>query len=111
MFPSRLALLAALMTTLMTGCAKKAPAPARISGLVTYNNRPIPGGTIIFHSTDLGSYPSTLGTDGTYQVTDLPAGELVVTVETESVNPKKAPPTYGGSKGAQMYLERMKAER
>jgi len=78
---------------LMAGCQANPQAPAHISGTVTYK----------------GSYASPLGPNGAYEVRDVPKGALVVTVETESVNPKKKQQDYGG-KGAKGYAERMAGE-
>src|SRR5262245_31768086 len=91
------------------GCKKSNPlAPARISGKVTYAGAPIPGGTVIFHTADGGSIPANIAADGSYG-TELGVGEVIVTIETESVNPARKVPTYdertagGGSALAKMY--------
>jgi hypothetical protein len=49
-------------------------------------------------------YPSTISPDGTYAVADIPVGELIVVVETESVNPGRKGPTE-----TQDYKRRMAA--
>lgn len=90
-----LALLAAFVLAL--GCAKNPNAPASISGKVNYKGQPLKGGKVTFHTKDAGMYTSAIDEDGTYSITDLPTGDLVVTVETESVKPKEQP-TYGGGK-------------
>jgi len=107
----RTGLLLALFLGLAAGCAKNPAAPGRVSGTVKYKGQALPAGNIYFHSQGKGSYRATLAADGTYEITDIPAGEMVVTVETESLNPSKKAPTYGGGKGAQMYAERMAAEK
>jgi hypothetical protein len=43
--------------------------------------------------------PIALAPDGTYSATDLPIGDAVVTVETESINPEKKKMAYGGGRG------------
>jgi hypothetical protein len=106
----RLGLLA-LALGLTAGCGPKSPIPAKVSGKVTYNGNPVQGGNITFHSKDRGSYSATLGEGGVYEISALPDGELVVTVETESINPNKKTPAYGGGRGAaidQKYMEAMK---
>jgi hypothetical protein len=103
-----LGLCVALSLGLLTGCSssKNTSAPASVSGKVLYNNQPLKGGTVVFHAKEgKGSYRSALDDNGTYAITDLPVGEMVVTVETESVNPKKKTQGYGGGKGAKVDSE------
>lgn len=38
-----------------------------------------------FHTPEGASYAAQINSDGTYNATDIPTGELVITVETESV--------------------------
>jgi len=105
----RVGLCLVLVLGLVSGCAKKGQAPAKVSGVVEYKNKPVPGGNIIFHS-DMGNYRSSLSPDGTYEIVDLPVGEMVVTVETDSANPEKKAPAYS-PQADKMYAERMAAER
>jgi hypothetical protein len=108
----RIGLCFVLLLGLTAGCVHKNPsAPGTVSGKVTSGGKVVPAGNIAFHHPDKGTYRSTLDSDGTYAITDLPTGELVVTVETESVNPGKKAPTYGGDKGSKMYQERLAAEQ
>jgi hypothetical protein len=105
-----LGLCVALSLGLLTGCgSKSAPVgSASISGRVTYNNKPVGGGTIVFHAKEgKGSYPSPLSKDGTYEITGLPPGPMVITVETESANPQRKSTNYpgGGGKGAKVDSE------
>src|SRR5262249_50745425 len=87
-----------LLTVTLVGCADNNPnAPARISGSLTYKGQPIKAGTMAFHTPDGVSYKANLSPDGTYSATDIPVGELVATVETESINAKK---TAGGANAA-----------
>jgi hypothetical protein len=89
-----------LVTILAAGCKGKS-APASITGKVTFKDAPVPGGTVTFRSADGEgpNYKGVIGADGTYTVTDVPVGEMTVTVETESVNTNKKMPTYGGNRG------------
>jgi hypothetical protein len=90
-------LLAALFLVcglLLVGCKKTNPyAPARLSGKVTYGGALVTAGTIVFHTSDGGSIPAMIGSDGSYGA-ELPVGEVVVTIETESVNPNRKVPVY-----------------
>jgi hypothetical protein len=102
MFKLRLGLCAALCFGLAAGCYKNSYAPGVISGHVRYNNQPVSGGVITFHTEGKGSYSKHLGLDGGYSITDIPTGEVKVTVETESINPKRKPPArdiYAGRGG------------
>jgi hypothetical protein len=109
-----LGLCVALSLGLTAGCnsSRNPTAPASISGRVTYNNKPVRGGTIVFHAKEgKGSYRSALAADGTYEITDLPTGPMVITVETESLNPQKKGQSYGGGKGAKVDQEYAEAMR
>lgn len=107
---ARFALLALLTFTLVSGCGpKNRTAPARVNGTVRYKGETVPGGNITFHSKDKGSYNSSIGRDGSYSVVDVPDGEMVVTVETESINPNRKVRSLG-PQADKMYAERMAAE-
>lgn len=97
------ALLFLLSLGLTLGCGSKKSAPAQLSGTVTYKGAAVTGGILAFHS-DTGAYTAVINADGTYTVTDLPEGEVVVTVDTENLNPERKIPEYneksGGAVGA-----------
>jgi hypothetical protein len=96
MTKGRLFLTLPLFVVLAFGCGAKNPqAPARVSGKVTYKGEPLKGGTLAFHTKDAGIYTCQIGSDGNYSIIDLPTGDLVVVVETESINPGKKTATYG----------------
>jgi hypothetical protein len=101
----------AVFMALMIGCST-AVAPAKVKGTVTYKGQPLKGGTIAFHTEDKGSYGGSIGTDGNYEISDVPIGTMKVTVETESLN-RKAAPSYpkGGKAATNMAAERMAAEK
>jgi hypothetical protein len=108
----RLLLTLPLFLVVVSGC-KTSRTPAKVSGKVTYKGEPVPAGSITFHPKEGGgTYPYTLNPDGTYSGSDLPTGEMVVTVETESANPKAHSLEYGGGKGKgagpNEYMKKMK---
>jgi len=104
---------AALSLGLLAGCGgtRNPNAPAKITGSVKYQGKPVPGGNIVFHTkNNQGMYRCSLGADGTYEIADVPTGALTVTVETESLNPsKKKGPAYpgAGGKGSKLDAEYM----
>lgn len=91
-------LLFLLSLGLTLGCGSKKSAPAQLSGKVTYKGAAVTGGTLAFHS-DAGAYTAVINADGTYTVTDLPEGEVVVTVDTEDMNPERKIPEYNEKSG------------
>jgi hypothetical protein len=84
------------------GCSNRNPnAPASLHGKVTYNGKAVTGGTVTVHAPTGGvHYPMHIDKDGSYAGNNLPAGECVVTVETESVKPAAANQqmNYGGGR-------------
>jgi hypothetical protein len=95
----RFALALLVFVVLLSGCSKS-QTPSRVSGKVTYKGQPVPAGTITFHIPEGGIFYYPLSPDGTYSGANLPATEMVVTVETESVNPKGHPQMAYGGKAA-----------
>jgi hypothetical protein len=89
------------LALLFAGCGpgSNSLAPANVSGSVTKGGKPLPGGTIGFVTPDGNTYSTDIGADGTYSIKDLPDGELVVIVETESVNPDRKGESGGKDKG------------
>lgn len=73
----------------LLGCSKPSLAPAKISGSLTYKGQPIRGGTMAFHTAEGAAYPAQIGDDGTYSATDIPEGELIVTVSTAHLDPAR----------------------
>jgi hypothetical protein len=114
----RLLLLLSLFLVVVSGCNTSAT-PARVSGAITYKGEPVPAGSITFQADQGGVFTYAISADGMYTGTDLPAGDMIVTIETESVNPQAAAgrpkatmPGAGGKKeGANPndYMEKMKA--
>src|SRR5262249_40649891 len=76
-----------LAAFVLVGC-KSSSTPAKVSGKVTYNGTLVTGGTIQFIPVDGNDiYRSGIKEDGTYAVNDAAQGDMVVVVETESINP------------------------
>jgi hypothetical protein len=66
-----------------------------IQGTVTFDGKPLPGGTVAFHREKGKPFIGLLQPDGTYAVKSIPAGKYRVTIETESAKPQpkdKLPP-------------------
>jgi hypothetical protein len=101
MFKALIRLLTVVLLVSLASCAPKNKfAPGKVSGVVRYKGEALKAGNIIFHTTDdKGRYQSSLGTDGKYEMVDVPTGTFEVTVETESLNPNKKVPVYGGGRG------------
>jgi hypothetical protein len=99
-------LLAAVLV--MVGCTRN-KTPSKVYGTVTYKKQPVKAGSVTFHSKDQGSYTGTLNEQGGYEIPDMPAGEMTVTVETEYLNPNKKAPVYGGKRAGVSQDERSKA--
>jgi hypothetical protein len=84
----------------VSGCSSGNPmAPAKVSGRISYAGKPIKAGTMRFHTPNGTPYDAQISLDGTYTAVDIPEGDLVVTVETESINPNRDP-SAGAKKNA-----------
>jgi hypothetical protein len=91
----RFALILPLCLVVGFGCEKNPNAPSTVSGKVTYKGAPVPGGDITFTPEKQGPpYSRPLGPDGSFSLTDVPAGKYDVTIETESINPDHKQPAY-----------------
>jgi hypothetical protein len=87
-----------LATLTLFGCKSYNPnAPARVSGRVYYNSNPVTGGMLTFHTKDGSQIPVGIAPDGTYTAYDIPDGDMVVTIDTESLNPNKKQEDYRGN--------------
>jgi hypothetical protein len=96
-----------------SGCGtSKTNVPASVSGKVTYKGAPVTGGTVAFNTKDAGSYAAVIHSDGTYSSNQVPEGEFIVTIETESINPNMKKQVYGGkAKGATSPVPEKQAEK
>jgi hypothetical protein len=106
-----------LFLVVVSGCGKS-QTPSTVSGKVTYKGQPVPSGTISFHRTgeeQSGAYSFPLKSDGTYEGAGLVAEEMIVTIETESANPKRSMPAYnvrgGGGKNPMADYDKTMKER
>jgi hypothetical protein len=86
----RLSLALPLFLLLVSGC-NTSNTPASASGKITYKGQTVSTGSLQFHTAEgsKGMY-SYAFSDGAYSASDLPVGEYVVTIETESANPDAA---------------------
>src|SRR5437660_1764669 len=66
------------------GCAGS----GTITGKVTYQGRPLTGGTVQFTSTKgRGTRTVQIGEDGSYTIPNMPTGPVKIAVETKSAQP------------------------
>jgi len=83
------------------GCG---PSTTTVSGTVTYQNKPVKGGSVTFIALDTGK-PAASGSikeDGTYSIPRVPVGEVKVCVDTKAMDPSKVArfPKYAPPPGA-----------
>src|SRR5262245_2370210 len=76
-----------LFLLLVLGCSKaeNKTTNASVSGEVTFNRKLVKGVTVTFCGEGTLSHSSPISADGSYAISGLPAGDMVVTIETESV--------------------------
>jgi hypothetical protein len=88
-----------LLVPLVAGCGSKNPAiAAKVSGKVTYNGSSVTAGNVIFYTEEGQKIVMPIGPDGMYRQSDIPAGKMLVEVETESAN-KGPQAEYTGGRG------------
>jgi hypothetical protein len=85
-----------LLLLVAWGCGGSKSTTSEVTGKVTYQNNPLPAGQITFYPAKGTPQSVAIQPDGTYTVTDLEPGEVTVTVSTETLNPEKKTPDYGG---------------
>jgi hypothetical protein len=85
--------------------AEKPGKTGAVQGKVTYKGLPVTGGTVAFHPAKGKPVVAKIQADGGYSAKDVPVGEVVVAVETESVKKAgggakyvKIPAKYAGPK-------------
>lgn len=84
----RFLLLAALLIVCCAGCSIPR---GRIQGKVTYQDKPLTEGTVIFIASDNMTYPTPIMPDGTYAIDGVPRGKLEVSVQVEEPRPMPRP--------------------
>ncbi len=73
-----------------------------LTGKVMYKGEPLPGGVLTMHAADdpKKTVPAALKRDGTYQFTSALEGDVVFTLETESIKGQDVSQIFGkGAKG------------
>jgi len=93
---TRLLLSTSLFLALVVGCSQKKTAPSTVSGTVKYKGQVVKGGNVSFYPKEGVPTHAPIRLDGSYLASQIPAGEMTVTVETESVKNKMDPSAYGG---------------
>jgi hypothetical protein len=70
----------AILALMQTGCGSR----GAVSGTVRFKDKPLSGGRITFISQKTGgaSVVAVIGDDGSYKITDCPAGPVKITVQT-----------------------------
>jgi hypothetical protein len=92
-------LMVPVLLILVAGCGGTSKSTADVSGTVTIDGAPVTGGNMQFVAKDGPTFHVTIREDGTFSQSELQPGDYVVTVETESINPAKKAPVYGGAQG------------
>ena len=107
-----LAAVVVLSSVALLGCSKKnSSSAARVSGSLTYNGQPIKGGVMYFHDSEGKAYAAKISPDGTYSASDIPVGELIVTVDTDPLNPGRANAPKGPTAEARMKMDQSMSRR
>jgi len=81
--------LALLLTLVAAGCGRTV---GDVSGQVTYKGTPVVMGSVVFFGSDGIPHTGQIETDGTYAVSDVPAGTVYVAV----LSPDPGPPLRPG---------------
>jgi hypothetical protein len=68
----------------LTGCGDRA---ASVSGTVTFQGRPLNGGSVILYCKDEQIVRGIIGADGSYSIANVPRGSCRVTVKTHAPIP------------------------
>lgn len=75
----------------LMGCG---PTVAKVSGKVSYQDKVVKGGIVMFVVEGKGTSQGRINEDGTYSIPDVPAGTAKVCVDTSSLNPAKVSSTF-----------------
>jgi hypothetical protein len=91
-----------LAAALVCGCSgSKVPdTTAEVTGTVTYNGKPVPGGMINFVATKGGySGGGNIDENGNFKATTVPVGEVKITVDNSMLNRGRGVPAGGRGPG------------
>ena len=75
---------ACLALTALVGCGGSSNGKGTITGKVTYNHTPVGGGTLTLYSASGSPYPVGIKPDGTFDVSDVPVGQMGVAIDSGS---------------------------
>jgi hypothetical protein len=77
---------ALVLTPFLAGCA---PGQGKVSGQLTYNNKPVPGGLITFRPADpkQNSVSAELDAEGRFTAI-VPEGEVLVSIDNRELEPR-----------------------
>lgn len=78
-----------VLVALIAGCGGGGPPSYTVQGTVTYAEKPVPTGWVIFLASDEQRSTAEIGTDGQYQ-TELPAGKYQIGISAPRVSDKTA---------------------
>lgn len=87
-----------LMAFVVSGCSHsvKAPQTTEVSGKVTYNNKPVPGGVVTFVAVKGGfAGNGTIDENGNYKATSVPVGDVKITVSNKMLSAGRGAPAPG----------------
>jgi hypothetical protein len=73
------AVLLVLLALALSGCGQR---KGKLTGKVSYKGETVPSGTVAFYGKGDAVSSAPIGPDGTYQATEVPLGEVRVTVST-----------------------------
>lgn len=85
---------------LVTGCGSRT---STVEGRVTFKNKPVSGGSVVFYCPDKQIVRGLIGPDGRYSIPNVPSGPAIVTVQAHSKVPEgfalkqKLPPSTAGA--------------
>jgi hypothetical protein len=78
-----------LAVLLIMACGGPNRSPSRLTGTVKYNGTLLRGGVMKLIHSEQGPFNGSIGRDGTYTINDLPTGDFIVCIDTETINPDK----------------------
>lgn len=87
------------LLVLASGCGS---GTATITGVVTFQGKPVPGGSVVIYCSDKQIVRGLIGTDGQYSIPNVPYGPAVVTIQSPSRLPsgmrlqQNLPPSING---------------